>query len=1061
MRAAWRVLAAVTIILVVIAGIPTTVASQGADPELADVTPNRYGGADRYSTSLLVAEAVAADADGALDWAVMVSGRSWPEAVVAASVAGVLDAPILMTPPDHLRADAAAFLVTSGVSRVLMIDSQDPAADTDSRIGDAVVDGLEALDITVERVSGADRYDTAAATARKLRRLLQAHRGDSGHLGAMPGLGRTAIVASGEVFADALVAGPIAARGHHPVLLTAPDELHSSVASYLRQAPVDHVILMGGTAAIGESVEMSLRELGVAITRLAGATRYDTAVKAAELAHRRYGSGSDACFGHESIGIARARVPFDSFSAGPLLARLCAPLVLADPGQIPTDTATFLDRVRAVALDAGTRAVNLQIFGGDAAVSDAALSTYLGRTITTAAPTGTTSTEESGSVAGTGSPALPAGTCGGNSDDPPRELFSGVNSSYPAWSPDCGHIAYSDSGTIWISHIDGSDRRKLVADGTGGSYDPAWSADGSKIAYMHEPYATPNWDAGIWVINVDGTGKTQLTDATYHDRNPAWSPDGTTIAFRRFKESAHANAILTIDVTGQNLIELTSYDTADFSPVWSPDGSTIAFVYNSSEIALMAPDGSDFRPVGGDVDSSISWSPRGDRIVFVTHHEDSSTISTIRTDGLGQETVAEIAGEVHSPDWSPDGDRIAYYLRDGQYHTRVYTVGSAGTPLENSLDCRPQGRSHVTAGLPLPDWAPSAVGTVRVAVLFVDFPDAPAAHSTHEEVASSLPYMEEYLEEASGGRLDLRFSVVHEWLRAEEGYETYIHHTFLATEASQYSAELASGKLDFSEIDAVMTIFPSDQFSLATATGNIDVDGRTIPTLRMNVWHRSEKREITSNGWAAAHELLHVLGLADLYNTGGVSLRPDRKAGSRLARSDFGIMGLGAYHFIDEHDRILNGTPPLPSDQYLVDHWIRFSEMLAWSRYQLGWLSADQFSCVTQPDTVLSLAPVSRDGSDLRLAAVPVAPGRAIALEVRRNIDRDRWTPFANQGILVYTVDAKRSDRPLKIGNDSGSELIEQLPLLGVGDEVTVWGYRIEVLAERDENYDVRIRQVF
>ena len=68
------------------------VAAAASDAELADVTLTRYGGADRYATSLLVAEAVAADAGGSLETVVMVSGVSWHEAVVAASVAGRLDA---------------------------------------------------------------------------------------------------------------------------------------------------------------------------------------------------------------------------------------------------------------------------------------------------------------------------------------------------------------------------------------------------------------------------------------------------------------------------------------------------------------------------------------------------------------------------------------------------------------------------------------------------------------------------------------------------------------------------------------------------------------------------------------------------------------------------------------------------------------------------------------------------------------------------------------------------------------------------------------------------------
>ena len=220
---------------------------------------------------------------------------------------------------------------------------------------------LEAAGISVERVTGDDLYRTAIATARRVTP------------GMMGDLGTTAVIASGDVFADALVAGPFAARGIHPVLLTPPSELHAEAASYLSSEGIEHVVLMGGTAALSEAVEQSIEDLDIDVTRVAGDTRYDTAVEAAELVQGRYSdSAGRPCFASATIGVARARVPFDSFSAAPLLGRLCAPLVLADPKQIPADTAGFLDAVR----DAHD-AVALRVFGGDAAVSQAAIDAYL------------------------------------------------------------------------------------------------------------------------------------------------------------------------------------------------------------------------------------------------------------------------------------------------------------------------------------------------------------------------------------------------------------------------------------------------------------------------------------------------------------------------------------------------------------------------------------------------------------------------------------------------------------------------------------------------------------
>lgn len=339
--------------------VPSGAAAASGD----DAPIVRYGGADRYATSLLIAEAVAAAADGSVEQVVLVSGERWTDAVVAAPVAGALGAPVLMTPPTELRGDAAVFLQRIGVTRALVVgpEAGGGAHGAGRGVSAAVLSSLAGVGVSAERVSGSDRFGTALAAARQVT------------AGVMPERGRTAIVASGDVFADALVAGPIAARGRHPVLLNPSDELHAEVARYLTEARIEHVVVMGGTAALGEAVENAITGMGMSVTRLAGIDRYDTAVKAAELVAGRYSDiAGKPCFSSRTVGIARARVPFDSFSAAPLLGELCAPLALVDPARIPAGTAGYLDAARSAH---GT--VDLHVFGGDAAVSPAALDDYL------------------------------------------------------------------------------------------------------------------------------------------------------------------------------------------------------------------------------------------------------------------------------------------------------------------------------------------------------------------------------------------------------------------------------------------------------------------------------------------------------------------------------------------------------------------------------------------------------------------------------------------------------------------------------------------------------------
>ena len=70
----------------------------------------------------------------------------------------------------------------------------------------------------------------------------------------------------------------------------------------------------------------------------------------------------------------------------------------------------------------------------------------------------------------------------------------------PAWSPDGSKLAYANNG-IWTMSADGTNQRQLT---TGGAGPPAWSDDGSKLAYNY-------WGGHIRIVNADGTNHQQLS----------------------------------------------------------------------------------------------------------------------------------------------------------------------------------------------------------------------------------------------------------------------------------------------------------------------------------------------------------------------------------------------------------------------------------------------------------------------------------------------------------------------------------------------------------------------
>lgn len=337
---------------------------------VAQTSAERFGGQDRYETSVAIAEAYLAEiADNpdraSTSAAIVVSGEDRHAAygMPAAGLASAFDAPILLTPSDRLHDSVRSFIEVNDIELVLVVGGPDVVSTT-------IENELLLRAGSVRRFWGHDRYATSVAVAAAVGPIP----GSAGEWGSR---GRTALLANGVTVADALVAGPLSYHGSHPLLLTPADSLDEQVSEYLDRSDVEHVVMFGGTAALNSAVESAVRAKGITTSRLAGADRYETAVVVAK---QLLGSARpDRCFDGSVIGLAVGERAPDAVASGPLLAERCAPLLLTQSRAVPTELDEVLTGGDLIGGPAGR--LEVVVFGGTAAVAESTVSAVRNRAL--------------------------------------------------------------------------------------------------------------------------------------------------------------------------------------------------------------------------------------------------------------------------------------------------------------------------------------------------------------------------------------------------------------------------------------------------------------------------------------------------------------------------------------------------------------------------------------------------------------------------------------------------------------------------------------------------------
>lgn len=330
-------------------GLAGTALTAGPARADADFAFTRLFGADRYGTAAAIA--TGSFPEGA-DTVILATGETFPDALVGNYLAGVEGAPILLTTRDALPEVTADAIEDLGAARVVILGGVAAVSETVEDQVDAMPAGGGTIE--VERVYGADRYATAAAIANEA---------GVDAVGNVNG-DRSAIVATGEQFPDALAGGPVSYAAGLPTILTQATTLTPTAADALDGLGIENVVLLGGTAAVSQQVEDDIKAMGIDVTRLAGADRAETATKIADFGMDDVFDGGPL-FDATHVNLARGdRFP-DALTGGPHGGEDTAPILLAlSPDVLGTSSCTWLED-NAPTLQTG------HIFGGVAAVSGA------------------------------------------------------------------------------------------------------------------------------------------------------------------------------------------------------------------------------------------------------------------------------------------------------------------------------------------------------------------------------------------------------------------------------------------------------------------------------------------------------------------------------------------------------------------------------------------------------------------------------------------------------------------------------------------------------------------
>jgi TolB protein len=289
-----------------------------------------------------------------------------------------------------------------------------------------------------------------------------------------------------------------------------------------------------------------------------------------------------------------------------------------------------------------------------------------------------------------------------------------ASAAYPG---SVGRLAFAQSDAnfnadIYTALPNGASLKRLTTDP---SFDAcaSYSADGQHIAFCSDRTGALE----IWAMDKNGGGQHAVTNVGGFAEFPDYSPDGRKIVFDGNEGSDPNGEIYVVRTSdGGGLAALTScaaYGPGCFNAFasWSPDGRRIVFVHAddsdadgnviNEQVWVMNANGSNQHPLTSTAaqhDQTPDWSPDGRKIAYM----EDGHIFTMRADGSHQTQLTFGDAFDIGTAWSPDGRQIAFLRNFGNGYRPVFVMNADGS-----------NQHQLTSGTPrqfVPGWQPLGGG---------------------------------------------------------------------------------------------------------------------------------------------------------------------------------------------------------------------------------------------------------------------------------------------------------------------------------------------------------------